>query len=95
MGLRIGEIGKKWLLGTGLAFDEIDGLVGDFAIDRRALGAVIHFQFPGLLTSLCRHDVGEHGTGWLPGVKLLLSGQKARSDDLGIPIHSSKPWSVG
>jgi len=37
MGLRIGEIGEKRLLGFGLALDEIDGVVGDFAIDRRAL----------------------------------------------------------
>ena len=61
MGLRIGEIGKKWLLGTGLALDEIDGLVGDFAISRPALGAAIHFQFLGLSPSLCGHDVGERG----------------------------------
>ena len=62
MGLCIGEIGKKWLFGTGFALDEIDGLVGDFTIDRRAFGAAIHFQFPGLFTPLCRHDVGEHST---------------------------------
>jgi len=32
MSLRIGEIGKKWLLRNGIAFDEIDGLIGNFAI---------------------------------------------------------------
>ena len=36
MGLRIGEKGEKRLLGFGLALDEIDGVVGDLAIDRSA-----------------------------------------------------------
>ena len=61
MGLRIGEIGKKRLLATGLASDEIDGLVGDFAIDRRALLATENFEFLRLFTSLGRHYVGEDG----------------------------------
>ena len=53
VGLRIGEIGKKGLFATGLAFDEIDGLVGYFAIDRLALFATVHFQFLGFFTALC------------------------------------------
>jgi hypothetical protein len=32
MGLRIGEIGEKRLLGFSLAFDEIDGVIGDFPV---------------------------------------------------------------
>ena len=63
MGLRVGEESEERLLGLGLALDEVDRMVGDFAIDRGALGAVVHLQFPGLLTSLPRHDVGQHGTG--------------------------------
>ena len=52
MGLRIGEVGEKRLLGFGGALDEIDGVVGNFAIDRRALGAAVHFPLFGLLPSL-------------------------------------------
>ncbi len=52
MGLRIRDIGEKGLLGFGLALDEIDGVIGDFPIDRLALLAAVHFQFPGRFTSL-------------------------------------------
>ncbi len=61
MGLRIREVGKKWLITIGFAFDEIDGLVGDLSIDRLTLVATVHCQFLWCFTSLRRHDVGEHG----------------------------------
>ena len=43
MGLRIGEIGEKRLLGFSLAFDEIDGVIGDFPVYRLALLAAVNF----------------------------------------------------
>jgi hypothetical protein len=40
VGLGVGEIGEKRSLGIGISLDEINGVVGDFAIDRPALLAV-------------------------------------------------------
>ena len=52
MGLRIGEIREKGLLGFSLAFDEIEGVVGDCPVDRFAFFAVVDCQFLRRFTSL-------------------------------------------
>ena len=52
VGLRIREIGEKRLFGFSFAFDEIDGVVINFAVDRLALLAAIHFQPLRCFTSL-------------------------------------------
>ncbi len=52
MGLRIRDIGEKGLLGFGLAFDKIDGVIGYFPLYRLTLLAAVHFQSLRRFTSL-------------------------------------------